>query len=61
MDFRDAERIIKDDGWYYYETRGAHYHYKHPSKQGKVTIPYHKGDLNIKTVKSIFRQAGITR
>jgi hypothetical protein len=28
-------------------------------KSGKVTIPRHNGDLNIKTANSILKQAGI--
>ena len=38
---------------------GSHRQYVHPTKQGKVTIPKHGGDLNPLTVKSIWKQAGI--
>ncbi len=55
----EIEREIKADGWYYYETKGSHKHFKHPSKPGKVTIPQHKGDLHPKTIQSIRRQAGL--
>nr|DAM73765.1 MAG TPA: hypothetical protein [Caudoviricetes sp.] len=36
-------------------------HYKHHEKSGKVTIPFHKKpkDLSTKTLKSIFKQAGL--
>ena len=40
-------------GWYYKTTKGSHNHYKHQTKTGKVTIPKHIGDLDLKTVKSI--------
>jgi len=33
--------------------------FKHPSKNGKITVPHPKKDLPRKTVKSIFKQAGI--
>jgi predicted RNA binding protein YcfA (HicA-like mRNA interferase family) len=57
---KEAERIIKDDGWYFFKAAGAHYHYYHPTKPGKVTIPRHSGkDLRIETVKSIMKQAGL--
>lgn len=59
MKFREIEKIIKDDGWCLVKTVGSHYQYKHPTKTGKVTIPYHKGDLVPATVKSILKQAGL--
>jgi predicted RNA binding protein YcfA (HicA-like mRNA interferase family) len=59
MKFREVEKIIKQDGWQYLTTDGSHYQYRHATKPGKVTIPYHSGELDIKTVKSIMRQAGI--
>jgi predicted RNA binding protein YcfA (HicA-like mRNA interferase family) len=57
--FREIEDMILKDGWKYAYSTGSHYYYKHPSKPGRVTIPYHGKDLNPKTVKSIFRQAGL--
>jgi predicted RNA binding protein YcfA (HicA-like mRNA interferase family) len=57
--FREIEEMILKDGWKYVYSTGSHYYYKHPSKPGKVTIPYHGKDLNTKTVKSIFKQAGL--
>lgn len=59
MKFREIERIILDDGWYYIGCRGSHNQYKHPVKSGKVTIPKHCGDLDPVTVKSILKQAGL--
>lgn len=59
MKFREIEKLILQDGWYFKAAKGSHYHYKHPSKPGKVTIPKHSGDLDPKTVKSILEQAGL--
>ena len=59
MKFREIEKIILADGWNYKNTKGSHNHYKHPTKTGKVTIPKHSGDLDLKTVKSILEQAGL--
>lgn len=59
MKFKELEKIIKDDGWYYTETRGSHYHYNHPTKPGKVTIPNHKGDIPKGTANSVLKQAGL--
>jgi len=59
MRFREVENIILKDGWYQVKQKGSHHQYKHPTKSGKITIPEHGGDLNIDTVKSILRQAGL--
>jgi len=59
MTYREVVKIIKADGWYEVGQVGSHHQFKHLTKPGKVTIPEHKGDLNIKTAKSIFRLAGL--
>ena len=59
MKAKEMERILFNDGWFLKNVKGSHHHYIHPTKQGKVTIPFHAGDLDIKTVKSIKTQAGI--
>ena len=59
MTFKEIEKILLKDGWYLKNIKGSHYQYKHPTKPGKVTIPNHKGDLDIKTVRSILTQAGL--
>lgn len=59
MRARELERMLLDDGWYIVAQKGSHRHYKHPTKPGKVTIPFHSGDLDKKTVDSILKQAGL--
>lgn len=59
MKFKELERLLIDDGWTFKSARGSHYQYIHPTKKGKITIPRHGGDLNIKTAKTILKQAGI--
>ena len=58
---KEAEAKIKKDGWRLVKIVGSHHHYKHSKKTGKVTIPFHKQpkDLDPKTLKSIFKQAGL--
>ena len=51
--------IIQADGWYEVPSTGGHRQYKHPVKQGRTTIPYHKGTMDIKITKSILRQASL--
>lgn len=59
MKFKELEKIIKNDGWYYYATIGSHYQYKHKSKKGKVTIPRHCKEIKKETANSILKQAGL--
>ncbi len=58
---KDVERITLSDGWRLKNIKGDHYHYIHPTKPGKVTIPMStkKSDLHPKTVSSILKQAGL--
>ncbi len=56
---REIEKIIRADGWTYKNTKGSHKQFIHPAKPGKVTIPQHKKDLDVKTADSILKQAGI--
>ena len=61
MTARDVEKIITKNGWFFTKQVGSHRQYKHPTKPGKITIPFHSRpkDLNNKTVKSILTQAGL--
>ena len=59
MKFREVEKILLSDGWQFKKAKGSHYSYIHPTKQGKVTIPNHPGDIDPRTVKSILKQAGL--
>jgi ycfA family protein len=53
------KRQLERDGWKNVRTRGSHYIFKHPSKPGLVTVPFHNGDLKPKTLQSILKQAGL--
>ena len=49
MDAKELEKILKKDGWTAVKQKGSHRQYKHPTKPGKITIPFHgHKDLNIK-------------
>lgn len=56
---RQVEKLLLADGWYIDSARGSHRYYKHESKVGKVTIPFHPRpkDLPKGTLNSILRQA----
>lgn len=59
MRAKEVEKIIFADGWYFVKQVGSHRQYKHPYKKGKVTIPFHTGDLDKGTAKTILKQAGL--
>jgi predicted RNA binding protein YcfA (HicA-like mRNA interferase family) len=52
-------RILKADGWYRVSQTGSHVHFKHETKQGKVTVPHPVKDLPIGTLKSIEKASGV--
>lgn len=56
---KEMEKIILDDGWIFQVQNGSHRQYKHPSKSGKVTIPFHNKDLSKAVENSILKQAGL--
>lgn len=54
--------MVEKDGWQFARQSGSHRHFKHPTKQGIVTIAGRSNDDIPKgTLASILRQAGITR
>jgi len=59
MKFRELEKLLLTDGWIFKNAKGSHYQYVHPTKSGKVTVPYHPGDIAPIVVKAILKQAGL--
>ena len=60
MKVRQLTKLLEDDGWYVVATRGSHRQYKHPKKQGRVTIAGKRSDdLARGTLNSILKQAGL--
>lgn len=59
MNSREIIKILKADGWVKHIHKGSHCQYKHPIKEGKVTVPHLKKSLPIKTLQSILKQAGL--
>lgn len=59
MDSARLIRMLEDDGWQEVRCKGSHHHFKHPTKQGLITVPHPKKDLPIGTVRSILKTAGL--
>ena len=56
---REVISLLKADGWVHFDTTGDYFHFKHPTKPGKVTVPHPVKDLPIKVLKSIEKQSGV--
>jgi predicted RNA binding protein YcfA (HicA-like mRNA interferase family) len=56
---KELIKMLEQDKWYLVATEGSHAQYKHPTKQGKVTIPRHSKDIKKGTANSILKQAGL--
>jgi predicted RNA binding protein YcfA (HicA-like mRNA interferase family) len=62
MKIREIIVILVRDGWFLVDQKGSHRQYKHATKKGRVTVAGAlRDDVNPKTLKSIFRQAGLER
>jgi predicted RNA binding protein YcfA (HicA-like mRNA interferase family) len=56
---REIIRAIERDGWRHVRTTGDHWHFKHPTKPGLVTVPHPKKNIAQGTLRSIEKQAGV--
>ncbi|MCX6352598.1 MAG: type II toxin-antitoxin system HicA family toxin [Bacteroidetes bacterium] len=61
MKVKEVLKILTNDGWFLVPQRGSHKQYKHPNKNGLVTVAGHKesDEIAIGTLRSIFKQAQI--
>jgi predicted RNA binding protein YcfA (HicA-like mRNA interferase family) len=56
---QDLIKLLREDGWMEHSQKGSHKQFVHPLKQGRVTVPMHKGrDIPPGTLNSIKKQAG---
>ncbi|WKJ90478.1 type II toxin-antitoxin system HicA family toxin [Methylomonas montana] len=60
MKVSDILNRLQSDGWVLVATRGSHRQFKHPSKNGRVTVAGKPSDdLAPGTLNSILKQAGL--
>jgi predicted RNA binding protein YcfA (HicA-like mRNA interferase family) len=52
-------KLMEKDGWHLVAVKGSHHQFKHPTKTGRVTVPYPKKDLGLGLVRAILKQAGL--
>ena len=46
------------EGWILRNVKGSHFHFTHPTKPGRVTVPHPRKEVRIGTLRNVFRQAG---
>ena len=61
MKVREVIQRLEADGWYLERIRGSHRQFKHPTKQGLVTVSGHlmSDEVNPRDLASIRRQADL--
>jgi predicted RNA binding protein YcfA (HicA-like mRNA interferase family) len=57
---REVISALNADGWYIQAVEGSHHHFKHLTKQGKVTVKHPCKDIPPKTLRTIEKQAGLS-
>lgn len=61
MKSRKVIALLRSDGWEHVATVGSHWHFTHPTKPGKVTVPHPAQTIPTGTLWSIWRQAGLPK
>ena len=62
MKVREMISLLESEGWHLARTRGSHRQYHHPTRSGTVTVAGNGGkDLSKQMIRSILRQAGLTK
>jgi predicted RNA binding protein YcfA (HicA-like mRNA interferase family) len=53
-------RALNRAGFFLDHSTGSHRYFRHPSRAGIVTVPFHRKDLKRGTLRSILDQAGLS-
>lgn len=57
MTSKELLKLLNKDGWTIVDVVGSHYQLIHPTKKGKITVPFHSKDLPPGTLNKILKQA----
>ncbi len=57
---KEVLSALQRAGFFVHHVSGSHYILKHPTKNLRVTLPFHTKDLKRRTLQSIIDQAGMT-
>jgi predicted RNA binding protein YcfA (HicA-like mRNA interferase family) len=56
----DVIGALKRAGFFLDHSTGSHRYFRHPTRVGIVTVPFHRRDLKRGTLKSILEQAHLS-
>lgn len=60
MKYNELFRLLTKDGWIEVRKKGSHVTMEHPTKPGKITVPYHAGkEVKKGLLKAILKQTEI--
>ncbi len=60
MRAREVVQKLEAAGWYRIPSKGGHLQFRHPDRQGRVTVPFHgSDDIGPGTLHAIERQSGV--
>ena len=59
MDSRAVIKALEAAGWVEVRVKGSHHHFRHPSRQGTVTVPHPAKDIPLGTLRSIEKHSGV--
>ena len=61
MKAKEVESRLKKAGWIPLKGKAtSHKQFTYPGRPGKVTVPFHPGDINPFTLDSIEKQSGVS-
>ena len=61
MTYKEAEKVLKKDGWQLVRTKGSHNQFKKPGVDYLATLPNHAGkDISIGVLRSLEKGTGLS-
>ncbi len=58
MKYKELIKKLEDDGWFMISQK-RHLKYRHSTKPGQLTVPYHSGEIPAGTASRILKDAGL--
>jgi len=61
MTAKELVSLLESAGWSKDRQKGSHALFKHPRRNGRITVPMHAGDLPKGTLNDILKKAGLKK
>ncbi len=59
MKAKELLRLLHKNGWEVKAQKGSHIQLVHPTIKGKITVPFHSGDVKKSILNLILKQSGL--